>query len=222
MKIEIGEIIRSKRKTLSLIVKGDGSLIVRAPIRTPKQKIEEFVTQHHGWIIRKQAELQSLEIPIPRQYVAGESFVFLGNSFPLQLVRDQKEPLILNGSFQLAESASKDAKSIFERWYRRQARKILAERVSMYASGYGFQYRGIRITSAKTRWGSCSTTGSLNFSWRLIMAPLDQVDYVIVHELIHTIIRNHSKQFWKKLEEIMPDFKERQKWLRKHGPQLMV
>jgi predicted metal-dependent hydrolase len=222
MKIEINRIIRSRRKTLSLIVKGDGSLVVRAPMRIPKYRIDEFVAEHVTWIEKKQAEMKSLGVVSAKQYTPGEQFLFLGESFPLEIVKNQKEPLRLNGSFKLTESASKNAKSVFEHWYRQQARKIIKERVTTYANGYGFEYQGLKITSAKTRWGSCSVKGSLNFSWRLILAPLEQVDYVIVHELVHTIHHNHSEQFWSKVEDIMPDFRERQKWLRKHGPQLMV
>jgi predicted metal-dependent hydrolase len=222
MKIEIDQIIRSRRKTLALIVKGDGTLIVRAPMRTPKYRIEEFVTEHYPWIEKKRMEMQSLDLPASRQYIPGEQFMFLGESFPLEIVQNQKQALILNGNFKLAESASKQAKDIFERWYREQAKKIISERVQIFADGYGFQYRGIKITSAMTRWGSCSVSGSLNFSWRLILAPLEQIDYVIVHELVHTIHHNHSERFWSKVKDIMPDFKERQKWLKKHGPQLMI
>jgi predicted metal-dependent hydrolase len=221
MKIEIDQIIRSRRKTLALIVKGDGSLIVRAPLRTPKYRIEEFVTEHSPWIEKKRIEMQSLGLPTSRQYIAGERMMFLGRSFPLEIVEDQKVALILNGNFKLAASVSRHAKDIFERWYREQARTIIGERVSLYANGYGFQYQGIKVTSATTRWGSCSVNGSLNFSWRLILAPLAQVDYVVVHELVHTIHHNHSERFWAKVKDIIPDFKERQKWLRKHAPQLM-
>ena len=222
MPIEIDQIIRSKRKTLAVIIKNDGSLIVRAPMRTSDQRIKEFVEEHRSWIQKKQAEIKSIVLLSPKQYVPGEMFMFLGESYPLEIVKDQEKSLILNGSFKLADKAANRAETIFERWYRGQAKKILKERVDLYASHYGFQYQGIKITSAKTRWGSCSSKGALNFSWRLIMAPLEQVDYVVAHELVHTIHHNHSNTFWKKVEKVMPDFKERKKWLRKNGPQLML
>jgi predicted metal-dependent hydrolase len=222
MPIEIDQIIRSKRKTLAVIIKNDGSLIVRAPMRTSDQRIKEFVEEHHLWIEKKQAEIKSIVLLVPKQYVPGEMFMFLGESYLLEIVKDQEKSLVLNGSFKMTEKAANRAETVFERWYRQQAKKILKERVDLYASQYGFQYQGIKITSAKTRWGSCSSKGSLNFSWRLIMAPLEQVDYVVIHELVHTIHHNHSKRFWKRVEKVMPDFKERKKWLRKNGPQLML
>ena len=148
--------------------------------------------------------------------------MFLGNAYPLEVAKRQKKPLILEENFKLAESAQSNAKLVFERWYRAQARQILDERVELYARQYGFQYTKIGITSARTRWGSCSASGSLNFSWRLILAPLEAVDYVVVHELVHTVFHNHSKQFWKMVGEVMPDYSERRKWLRKNAPQLIL
>jgi predicted metal-dependent hydrolase len=222
MPIEINQIIRSKRKTFAIIIKNDGSVIVRAPIKTSDKAIKEFVEQHQGWVVKKLAQLQSMVAAPPKAYLPGENFLFLGNSYALEIVKHQKKPLLLDGSFKLAESVNSRAAVVFERWYREQAKKIIQERVDFYATKYGLQYKGLKITSAKTRWGSCSAKGSLNFSWRLILAPMEQVDYVVAHELVHTIHHNHSRRFWKKLEAIMPDFKERKKWLMKHGPQLMV
>ena len=222
MPIEVDQLIRSKRKTLALIVKPDGSLIVRVPLRTSEKSIREFIESHAEWIEKKQAEALSAIPPAFKQYVPGEMFIYLGNTYPLEIVHGQKKLLLLEENFKLAESAQGNARLAFERWYREQAKQILTERVNLYASQYDFQYMKIGITSARTRWGSCSANGSLNFSWRLIMAPMEAVDYVVVHELAHTVFHNHSRRFWKKVEIIMPDYKERRKWLRKNGQQLML
>ncbi len=221
MSIEVNQIIRSKRKTLALIVKPDGSLIVRAPLRASEKSIQEFVEGNVKWIEKKQVEALAFLPPMPKQYISGERFTYLGDDYPLEIVKGQKKPLLLDTKFKLAESAHGNAKLVFEHWYRAQAKQILTERVNLYASQYGLQYRKIGITSARTRWGSCSANGSLNFSWRLIRAPLAAVDYVVVHELVHTVFHNHSKRFWKKVETIMPDYKERRKWLQRNG-QLML
>lgn len=217
MTITVDQLIRSKRKTLALIVKPDGSLIVRAPLRASRKSIQEFVKKNRGWIEKNRAKALAALPPAPTQYVAGERFVYLGTAYPLEIVSGQQEHLLLDESFKLAESAQSDAAPAFERWYREQARQILQERVDFYARRYGLQYKRIGITGARTRWGSCSSTGSLNFSWRLVLAPLEVVDYVVVHELVHTVIHNHSKQFWDRVESIMPDYKECRKWLRKNG-----
>lgn len=222
MPIEVNEIIRSKRKTLALIVKPNGFLIVRAPLRTPEKAVLDFVEQHAAWIEKKQAEVSAALQTPPRRYIPGETFMYLGETYALEIVKEQKKALILEGNFKLAETVRDKAELVFKHWYRAEAKQILGERVSLYASQYGLQYEKIGITSARTRWGSCSADGSLNFSWRLILAPLEAVDYVVVHELVHTIFHNHSKRFWKRVEKIMPDYRERRKWLRKNGQGLMV
>jgi predicted metal-dependent hydrolase len=191
-------------------------------MRASDKSIAEFVEKNTHWIEKKKAEALDTRPPARKQYVPGEMFLYLGTNYPLEIVTEQKESLFLDQKFKLAEFAQRDAAVVFERWYREQARHILNDRVNDYARQYAFQYKKIGITSARTRWGSCSTTGSLNFSWRLIMAPVEAVDYVVVHELVHTIFHNHSKRFWKKVEQIMPDFRERRKWLRKNGSQFLL
>lgn len=222
MTIEVNQIVRSKRKTLALIVKPDGALIVRAPLRAPERSIREFIQKNAKWIEKKQAEALAFHPPAPKQYVPDEKFLYLGNTYSLEIVPGQRKPLLLESNFKLAQSVHGNAKTVFERWYRTRAKQILTERVQLYASQYGFHYKKIGITSARTRWGSCSANGSLNFSWRLIQVPLEVVDYVVVHELVHTVFHNHSGRFWKKVEKIMPDYKERRKWLRKDGQPLML
>jgi predicted metal-dependent hydrolase len=222
MPIEAHQIIRTRRKTLALIVKPDGSLVVRAPLRTPERSIWEFIENHADWIEKKKAEALAALPPAPRQYFPGELFMYLGSVYPLEVVSGQKISLVLEETFKLAEASQSNAKVAFERWYRAQARQILHDRVNLYANQYGFQFKKIGITSARTRWGSCSPNGSLNFSWRLVMAPIEVIDYVVVHELVHTIVHNHSRRFWEKVEKINPQYKEHRKWLRQNGPGLML
>ncbi len=219
----VDQIIRSKRKTIAIIVRPDASLIVRAPLRASNQSIQDFIAKNQNWIEKKQAQARAAEYIEPRQYAPGERFEFLGKAYPLEIVKDQKRILTLAGDrFLLAESAQENAESTFTRWYRDQARQILNERVEYYARQNGLQYKKIGLTSARTRWGSCSASGALNFSWRLIQAPMDVVDYVVVHELVHTVHHNHSRRFWKKVEQVMPDYLDHRKWLRKNGQRLLL
>ncbi len=219
--IPVNQIIRSKRKTLALLVKPDGTVFVRAPLRASKAVIAEFVEKNRGWIEKHQAKALAYLSPAPRGYLPGETFLYLGTGYGLEIVERQQESLRLEGSFKLAVSQQSDASSVFERWYRQGARQVLTARVDVLARQYDFRYKRIRITSARTRWGSCSATGSLSFSWRLVQAPLAVVDYVVVHELVHTVFHNHSKQFWHRVGTIMPDFQEQRRWLREHGRNLL-
>jgi hypothetical protein len=222
MPVEVDQLIRSKRRTLALFIESDGSLIVRAPLRASGKLIREFVDSHTLWIEKKQAQARAVVAPLAKQYIPGESFPYLGESFILEVVKDQKKALLLDGNFKLAERARGDAQKVFEGWYRAQARQVIKERIELLSTRYNFHYEKVRISSARTRWGSCSPTGTLSFSWRLILNPIEVVDYVVIHELVHTVVHNHSKRFWKSVEKILPNYKEFNQWLNKNGRDVML
>lgn len=221
--IKIAQIIRSKRRTISLEVKLDGSLIVRAPIITPRGQIEELVKSKERWIRKKQELLkqQSLEVPA-KKFVPGEQFLYLGEPYTLEVVNEQADPLVLKDKFYLTANSQKNAQLVFANWYRKQASLVIKELVVNRAQENGFEYTRIGITSARTRWGSCGPKGSLNFTWRLIMAPREVIDYVVVHELVHLQVRNHSKAFWGEVSNLMPEYLDRRAWLRENGHQLTL
>ena len=217
--IKINRLIRSKRKTLALIVEPEGSLTVRAPEQMKDADIWKFVKEKEKWIERKQAQTKE-GIHLPREFVNGGLFPYLGKEIPLCIVPSQKPALVLDKCFTLKETALEDAESVFETWYKQQAREVLSKRVSYYA--HSFEVKKIRISSARTRWGSCSTRGTLSFTWRLVLAPLDVLDYVVVHELCHLHELNHSKRFWTLVEDILPDYKVRRTWLKENGGKLKL
>ena len=222
MTIQVCQVIRSRRRTFALVVKPDGSLIIRVPWHASAKSIQQFVEQNANWIGKKRAEAQDRRLSTDKGYISGETFLYLGTAYPLEIVTEQEQMLILKEKFKLAESAQTRAALVFEQWYRERARQVLSERVKFLANQFNFQYKKVGITSARTRWGSCSVTGSLNFSWRLIMAPLEVVDYVVIHELVHTTVHNHSKRFWRKVATIMPNYDEYRKWLRTNGRGLLM
>lgn len=222
-KIKIDRLIHSKRKTISLEINREGKLIVRAPYSTATGQIETLVQDKAGWIRDKQALAQRrrLENP-PRKFTPGERFLYLGKSYHLVIVSSQKEPLILQDAFYLAEYASRQAESVFEGWYKARASEVITERAAIYARRDGFNYSRIRISGAKTRWGSCGSKGSLNFSWRIIMAPIDVIDYVIVHELVHLKNKSHSKSYWRRVAALLPDYRQHINWLKENGHRLSI
>jgi predicted metal-dependent hydrolase len=126
--------------------------------------------------------------------------------------------LFFADEFILPTCLASQAKTLFRRWYQEKAKEIIPKRVERCADQYGFIYKKVTITSAQKRWGSCNSRGNVNFSWRLIMVPIEVVDYVIVHELAHLTHLDHSKKFWTKVQSIMPDYKNHKKWLKLNGP----
>ncbi|MGB8213107.1 MAG: SprT family zinc-dependent metalloprotease [Anaerolineales bacterium] len=218
MSIPIDKLVRSRRRTVAIVIERDGTLTVRAPLRLAEARIREFVESHAGWIAKNQARRLVAAPPPPKRYVAGETFFYLGQLYPLSIVPSQRPALTFDGAgFRLAQSALPKAGEAFVRWYKGQAALLLQERVPALAGKYGFHYEKIRISSARTRWGSCSSRGTLSFTYRLVMAPPEVLDYVILHELVHTRIQNHSKTFWNRVAELMPDYKGRLDWLKKNG-----
>jgi predicted metal-dependent hydrolase len=216
--IAIDELIRTRRRSLAVIIRDDGRLVVRAPLRMPAREIHEFVGSREAWIIARQAQARARQARIlPKRYVSGEEFLYLGQPYPLEIRDAQRPSLVFNGGFRLARAALPGAAGVFERWYRRRALRVLSERVEWYARAYGFEHNGIRITSARKQWGSCGPRGDLRFAWRLVMAPLAVIDYVVVHELAHLRHKNHGKRFWGKVRSILPDYSQRKEWLEENG-----
>ena len=221
--IKIDQIIRTRRKTIALIVKRDATLVVRAPLHASDAQIMEMVRKKADWIRGKKGWVRA-NYPKTRQkeYVSGEKFTYLGNVYRVEIVEQARSLLRLEDKFVLASRAIPKARAVFEAWYRKQARLVIGKRVEWYARKTGLRYNRVKITSATTRWGSCSSRGNLNFAWRLVMAPLPVIDYVVVHELAHLQERLHSKAFWLKVKTIMPDYLERKKWLDRNGEEFRL
>jgi len=217
MDIQIDNLVRAKRRTIALIVERDGSLTVRAPRRATLNDIYGFIQEKTDWILRSREKLKAIK-PIPKKaYVDGERFLFLGQEYELRLVPPQRPALTFDGGFTLSTSAQERGELAFTKWYKTQALTLFTERVNHYANLHRLIPKEVKVNSAKTRWGSCTSAGTLNFTWRLVMAPLEVIDYVVLHELAHLKVKNHSPRFWKLVESLCPDFKHHRKWLRDHG-----
>ncbi len=215
-------LVRSKRRTLALVIERDGTLVVRAPLRMAEAEVRRFVEAKRNWIERKQAEAAK-EAVIPHRFVDGELFPFLGKLLPLRLVPDPEPALVMDGhGFRLSRSRQADGRALFVDWYRAQARNYIAARLEYFSHSHNMKPVGLRISSARTRWGSCSRKGTLSFTWRLVMAPPEVMDYVIVHELAHLHEMNHSPAFWALVEKMLPDYQQRRAWLKKNGNALQL
>ena len=218
MDLKIDRIIKTKRRTIVLEVQLDSTLIVRAPIGASEEIIKEIIYKHQDWIEKKKKEAQVRNLEIrKRQFKSGESFLYLGKYYKLEIVESQNLPLKLTDKFYLSKTYLPNAEHVFLGWYKGKVLEKISGRVEYYARENGYTYNKIKISNACKRWGSCSIKGNLSFSWRLIMAPPKIIDYVVVHELTHLMERNHSEAFWRKIALLMPDYKEQKKWLKENG-----
>ncbi|HWR23462.1 MAG TPA: SprT family zinc-dependent metalloprotease [Feifaniaceae bacterium] len=220
---EINRLVRSKRRTIGLTVTEEGLLIVRAPLRTPLAQIRRAVYQKTDWITNKQAEQLARMARKPRRaYAEGETFLFLGEPYVLSYKRGLKSVRTEEGLLLLPGCAPEEAQKLLTEWYKRQARAVFYDRLQYYAPLLGVAPRSVRLSSARGRWGSCGPNNSINLVWRLVMAPLNVIDYVAVHELCHIRRRDHSAAFWKLVQGILPRYAEARRYLKEHGAELEV
>lgn len=198
------KIVRASRRSISLEISHKNGLVVRAPFSVPEDILHAFVERKSDWIhkhLTRQAETRNH---------APENIYYKGSIQAFEYSPLSKTPIThMDGIFIFSEKigTSGHEKQMLEKWYRKEARDYFTNRVKFFSEKYGFSYQDIRITGALTRWGSCSARNNLNFPWRLLMAPDEVIDYVIVHELCHTVHKNHSVRFWNLVATIVPDWK---------------
>lgn len=198
-------VIKSKRGTLCLSVEKNGEILVRAPIAASDKEIEAFVLRHERWIasrLAKQKKVRRLTLD------DGDWLTLFGNAYEIEAGK----PKIKNGKIYLPESGREEALSEL---IKRDSKEKMTAFVKEISLRYGFEYSRIRISSARTRWGSCSKKGVLSFTCFLAFVPPELAVYVAVHELCHTRYFNHSKSFWREVEGVLPDWRIRRKELRK-------
>jgi hypothetical protein len=221
-KLKINDIIRSNRKTIALIVNSDATLTVRAPVHVSADAIDRVVRKKSLWIVKKRREAARRPKAWQKEFVNGESFLYLGKTYKLHICEGLERGIVFRGGFYLVKSPRHQARQLFIQWYKTAGARKFRERVDWYAKRMGLRYKQVLVTDARKRWGSCSVNGNLNFSWRLILAPLPVVDYVVVHELAHMEVKDHSGRFWSKVRAMIPNYQEYRDWLKVNGPILVV
>jgi predicted metal-dependent hydrolase len=201
-----------------MYINEDAALIVNAPFNTSEEVINKVVLKYMDRLQKTQKEIQLRNLKFKKkEFINGERFLYLGNYYNLKLVDNREILLDFKDEFLLSKKYLSYAKNIFIIWYMRRAYETISQRVRGYAQKRGFKYNKINITNAQKRWGSCSRQGNLCFTWRLILAPLPIVDSVVVHELTHLEVKNHSKAFWNKVRSLDPKYKEHKNWLKNNG-----
>lgn len=229
MDIEYQLLPGSPRKTTDIVIERNGVVSVRPPANYTPEQVDAVVESKRMWIYRNLAEWKDLNATsVAREWVNGETFLYLGRSYRLSLVSDQEHTLQLReGRFCLSRRVIEQhgvgaAKQAFECYYSDRGLLRFKERVALFAPKVGVEVAGINVKEMGYRWASCGTTGTLNFNWKCMMAPPKVIDYIVVHELCHFYHSNHTDAFWNEVDKVMPDYRERKEWLRKFGAGLSV
>lgn len=204
----------ARRRSLALRVNEAGEVVVNAPMRLAQREIDAFLARHHAWLIERVAAAREHAF----QWRDGVALPWLGNTLSLRLLAAAGKPTIRREAEQLLCHAAPSAlAALVSRWYQREARALLGERLAHHAARAGLAMPPLRLSNARTRWGSLSARGVVSLNWRLLKAPLTQIDYVICHELAHFKQRNHSPAFWREVEALFPDWKKVRAELRQNG-----
>jgi len=214
------QIIRSKRKTLSLSINENADLVVRAPHRASYDEIQKFISEKSVWIDNKQRLIKARLEDNENQHLSSQC-LYLGSLYPLKIDNSNVEPISFNGQMFTITNFNRERISLpLKSWYKKRFIEVALPRLSYFSDKYKLKVNQVRVKEQKTLWGSCSSKNNINLNYLLIMAPMKVIDYVIVHELVHTIHKNHSTKFWQKVETIMPNYKDARYWLKENGYKL--
>jgi predicted metal-dependent hydrolase len=211
----------ARARTARIIVGPRRPLEVIVPRGTSDREVDEFLDEKRRWIERKVAAAREIAEREPRLGLTRAGVVWLeGEAVPIEQRNGRRPIATMNDGRLVVAGPAAGARAAIERWYRREARRRIEAVVRREAERLGLEYKAIAIRDPRTRWGSCSRSANLSFSWRLAAAPLEVLEYVVVHELCHLREPSHQKPFWRLLAAVRPGWQEQARWLREHGQEL--
>ena len=222
---------KPNRKTASVNVLPDNSVSITVPDHLSEDEIEKVIKKKKPWILKKKALNNEVRKPAKdKEYVSGEAFSYLGRNYRLKVTYGEFSPVtyidarLMVGVDQDAtvNIQNKHIKESLIAWYKNHALTKFKQRSKKYEALLGVSPKAVKLGNLKSQWGSCHQDKTIVFNWKVIMAPMGIVDYVVAHELCHLIHHDHSKAFWNLLGRVIPDYAERKDWLRINGSLLEV
>lgn len=222
------EVIRTNRlRTATIRVVGN-KVLVSVPKLLSDVRIRDLLLKKSTWIKKKLIDQAQIPAIKPKEFVNGESFQYLGKNYRLKLLSGAKNEVKLNRGYievttkHSVHATDKIIRKQLVSWYMDLAMTRFKEKTIEYAKQLGVTPKSITVRNYKSRWGSCSIKGDISFNWRVILAPQQIIDYVVVHELSHMIEHNHSPKYWKLVEKILPNYQESRRWLKVNGSRLFI
>lgn len=217
-------VVKQNRKTATIVISDNLEVLVKVPRYVTKKQIEAIVTKHEDWI------LQTLEnkkqLIQTKDWYYTKRIMYLGEYWPVELITQpsarQKVDFTQKGFIIVSDGSESESRQLMEQFYRKRAKEQLTKLAYRYAKLVGVQFQKITIRNQKTRWGSCSSKGNLSFNLKILCAPQEMMEYVVLHEVMHLKHFNHSKEFWKAIEVLMPDYKKRKNYFKQLGQNFMI
>ncbi len=217
-------VVKQNRKTAVIVITDTLEVLVKVPQYMTKKQIEAIVTKNEFWILKTlETKKQLIEA---RDWYHTRQIMYLGEYWPVEirtgLDMTQKVDFTEKGFIIVSDGSESMAKQLVEQFYRIQAKEKLTKLAYQYAELVGVQFHKITIRNQKTRWGSCSSKGNLSFNLRILCAPQEMIEYVVLHEVMHLKHFNHSKEFWADIEKFMPNYKMRMNYFKQFGQNFMI
>ena len=210
----------AKRRKLTITVERDRSVVIHAPEGTSDEKIEQVVESKRQWIYEKighPQKYQDLPHAPGKEIVSGESTLYLGRQYRIEVVKVGLTEIQFSQRFLMPDMQTSKQAEILREWYINKAKEKIVPRVKHHASQLGVDIAEVKIVDNRFRWGSCTIKDNVNFSWRLIKAPMFVIDYIIIHELAHLIEANHTPRFWNIVRVQAPTMEKAKAWLKENG-----
>jgi predicted metal-dependent hydrolase len=210
-------IVRKNRKSIAITVTQESKIVVKAPLFAKDALISYFVNQKTAWIqkvLERNSHKNTINV-FTKEINEKSVVVFLGKRYSVSFYEGESI-YTFDGQIYIPFMYKSDTFEKLIQWYKSETRTICKKILDTYSVKTGYVYKQCCVTSAKTRWASCSHDNVINCSWRLVALPVGVIEYIMVHELAHIKEKNHSNRFWKLVEEIMPEYLEQKEWLKKH------
>ena len=231
-------VVKGKRKSICIKVDIEGNVSVIAPLMVSEERVLKFLEEKAHWIIQKQDEMNKIyNKKIQRNFKSGSTFMYLGKEYPVHIINDKsyknirvsfsgktlKSPYDCQHFIIYTNTDDEDImKKAMEQWYRERTMEIVTKKIKKYENCFKDKVTQIRVKEQKRRWASCTEKNAILFNWRCSMAREDVVEYIVVHEMCHFEHRDHSKNFWNRVESIMPDYIEKHEYLKINGINMYI
>ncbi|MGM0877762.1 MAG: M48 family metallopeptidase [Bacillota bacterium] len=214
------DLIYKKRTTMGIYIDLYGNVEVQVPKGTSEECVLQLLEEKWDLIQQRTKEMKDRTVGhMEKVYDQGGSFLYLGNTYPILISQDtdiKKDNVMFEGDklhVYVKQQEDERIKQALKRFYFQQCKALVERRIQFYQSSFKLKPRSIRISDSKSTWGTCDSMRQLTFNWKLAMAPLKVIDYVVVHEMCHMVHMNHDRSFWRLVGKILPDYEQRQNWL---------
>jgi len=223
------DLLYKKRKTMGIYIDIYGHIEVRVPKETQEEKVLQLLEGKWDWLQRSRKEMiERTAGKKEKVYDNGETFQYLGDNYPIEIVQDiniKQDHVVIDGDkfiIYVKQYEDERIKQALKRFYYQKCKVLVEKRIRFYQSNFKLKPRSIRISDNKSSWGTCDSNLQLTFNWKLAMAPLEVIDYIVVHEMCHMVHMNHDRSFWRLVGKILPDYEERKSWLAQSSWKMII